>query len=156
MNRLEFGPYDAIYLRPGDLHAYLRGGGIEIMANSDNVLRGGLTPKHIDVDELLAMLDFTPSYPTPIPCLEEALGVFAYQAPATEFALWRIAQRADLGSLPGAGTGRVVLVADGHTRLRSSVGSLELRRGQSAFVYADEEVCFAGEGMLFVGGPGLR
>ena len=68
MNRIQFGPYDAIYLPPGDLHAYLRGGGIEIMANSDNVLRGGLTPKHIDIDELLTVLDFTPTCPTPIPC----------------------------------------------------------------------------------------
>jgi mannose-6-phosphate isomerase len=156
MNRLEFGPYDAIYLPPGDLHAYLRGGGIEIMANSDNVLRGGLTPKHIDVEELLAVLDFAPSCPAPIPCLEERSGVFAYQAPAEEFALWRIEQQPETGALPGGGSGRVVLVVNGQTTLRSSTSSLELRRGQSAFVYADEDVSFAGEGMLFVGGPGLR
>ena len=67
MNRLAFGPYDAIFLPPGDLHAYLRGGGIEIMANSDNVLRGGLTPKHIAVDELIDVLEFAPSCPSPGP-----------------------------------------------------------------------------------------
>jgi mannose-6-phosphate isomerase len=156
MNRLEFGPYDAIYLPPGDLHAYLRGGGIEIMANSDNVLRGGLTPKHIDVDELLAVLDFTPSCPTPIPSVEEAPGVFAYRAPAKEFALWRIEPHGGPGPLPGDSSGRVVLVVDGHTTLQTSGGSLELERGQSAFVYADEQVSFTGEGMFFVGGPGLR
>src|SRR4029078_1389934 len=49
----------AIYLPAGNLHAYLRGVGIEIMANSDNVLRGGLTPKHVDVDELLRVLTFS-------------------------------------------------------------------------------------------------
>ncbi|HET9649364.1 MAG TPA: mannose-6-phosphate isomerase, class I [Microlunatus sp.] len=156
MNRIEFGPYDAIYLPPGDLHAYLRGGGIEIMANSDNVLRGGLTPKHIDVDELLAVLDFTPSCPTPVPCVEEPPGVFSYKVPAREFALWRIEQRPGSGALPGGRTGRVVLVIEGHTTLTSAQGTLELHRGQSAFVYADETVSYAGEGMMFVGGPGLR
>ena len=119
MNRLEFGPYDAIYLPPGDLHAYLRGGGIEIMANSDNVLRGGLTPKHIDVEELLAVLEFSPTCPTPIPVVEEAAGIFAYKAPTDEFALWRVAQRGVVGELPGAGSGRVVLVVDGSTRLQT-------------------------------------
>ncbi len=157
MNRIEFGPYDAIYLPPGDLHAYLRGGGIEIMANSDNVLRGGLTPKHIDVDALLAVLDFNPTRPAPIPCIEDAPGVFAYQAPAAEFALWRIDQHEGVtGELPGGATGRVVLVVDGETTLDAAGRSLDLRRGQSAFVYADEQVSFSGQGMLFVGGPGLR
>jgi mannose-6-phosphate isomerase len=157
MNRIQFGPYDAIYLPPGDLHAYLRGGGIEIMANSDNVLRGGLTPKHIDVDELLAVLDFTPTCPTPIPCIEEEPGVFAYQAPAKEFALWRVDQAGgSRGRLPGGANGRVVLVVRGRTTLRSGDRSLVLERGQSAFVYADEEIDFDGEGMFFVGGPGLH
>ncbi|WP_344809895.1 mannose-6-phosphate isomerase, class I [Microlunatus ginsengisoli] len=156
MNRIEFGPYDAIYLPPGDLHAYLSGGGIEIMANSDNVLRGGLTPKHIDIDELIAVLEFTPSSPTPIPVVEEAPGVFGYQAPAEEFALWRIAQSGVPGSLPGSRSGRVVLVVEGSTRLQTPAGTLSLRRGESAFVYADEDVTYVGDGMLFVGGPGLR
>ena len=52
MNRVVLQPGDAIFLDAGNLHAYLHGAGIEIMANSDNVLRGGLTSKHVDVDEL--------------------------------------------------------------------------------------------------------
>ena len=48
-----------MYLPAGELHGYLKGVGIELMANSDNVLRGGLTPKHIDVQELLSVLNFT-------------------------------------------------------------------------------------------------
>ena len=51
-------PGEALYLPAGNLHAYLQGAGIELMANSDNVLRGGLTPKHVDVPELLRVLDF--------------------------------------------------------------------------------------------------
>src|SRR6478736_2082617 len=73
-----------------------------IRANSDNVLRGGLTPKHVDIDELLAVLEFTPTCPTPIPCIEESQGLFSYQAPAKEFALWRIDQGGgSRGRLPG-------------------------------------------------------
>ena len=60
MNRISLRPLDAIFLPAGNLHAYLCGGGVEIMANSDNVMRGGLTPKHIDVPELLRVVDFTP------------------------------------------------------------------------------------------------
>jgi len=52
MIRITLRPNEALYLPAGNLHAYLSGGGVEIMANSDNVMRGGLTPKHIDVTEL--------------------------------------------------------------------------------------------------------
>ena len=61
LNRITLGPGEGIYLSAGNLHAYLRGVGLEVMANSDNVLRGGLTPKHVDVPELLRVLDFTPT-----------------------------------------------------------------------------------------------
>ena len=62
MNRITLQPGEALYMPPGNLHAYLSGGGVEIMANSDNVMRGGLTPKYVNVDELLAVLDFTPGF----------------------------------------------------------------------------------------------
>ena len=58
LNRLVLGPGEAVYLSPGSLHAYLRGTAVEILANSDNILRCGLTPKHVDVPELLRVLDF--------------------------------------------------------------------------------------------------
>ena len=72
LNRITLAPGEGIYLSAGNLHAYLRGVGLEVMANSDNVLRGGLTPKHVDVPELLRVLNFTPTTesqlraPTPI------------------------------------------------------------------------------------------
>ena len=59
LNRLVLQPGEAIYLPAGNLHAYLHGTGVEILANSDNILRCGLTPKHVDVPELLRVLDFT-------------------------------------------------------------------------------------------------
>jgi len=58
LNLVKLEPGEAIFLPAGELHAYLQGVGIELMANSDNVLRGGLTPKHIDVPELLKIVDF--------------------------------------------------------------------------------------------------
>ncbi|UCF92678.1 MAG: mannose-6-phosphate isomerase, class I [Desulfobacterales bacterium] len=59
LNLVELQPGEAMYLPAGELHAYLHGVGIELMANSDNVLRGGLTPKHIAIDELLDILNFS-------------------------------------------------------------------------------------------------
>jgi mannose-6-phosphate isomerase len=60
LNRVVLQPGEAIHLTAGNLHAYLGGAGIELMGASDNVVRGGLTEKHVDVDELLRILDTTP------------------------------------------------------------------------------------------------
>ncbi|MCW2804961.1 MAG: manA, partial [Propionibacteriaceae bacterium] len=90
MNRVSCGRHQAMFLAAGNLHAHLHGTFVEIMANSDNVLRGGLTPKHIDVPELLKLLDFTPGRPDLIEGVEQTPGVFAYPTPAPEFALWRV------------------------------------------------------------------
>jgi mannose-6-phosphate isomerase len=80
-------PGDAIHLPAGNLHAYLSGSGIEIMAASDNVLRGGLTPKHVDVDELLATLRFDASR-TPRPAVTDRDdGISTYDAGEEAFAL---------------------------------------------------------------------
>jgi mannose-6-phosphate isomerase len=58
LNLVELKPGEALFLPPGELHAYLEGLGLELMANSDNVLRGGLTPKYVDISELLKVLNF--------------------------------------------------------------------------------------------------
>ncbi len=63
LNVLRLAPSEAIFLPARELHAYLSGSGLEIMANSDNVLRGGLTQKHIDVEELSNILSFSPDKP---------------------------------------------------------------------------------------------
>lgn len=60
LNRVRLAPGEAIFLGPGNLHAYLHGAGIELMGASDNVVRGGLTTKPVDVDDLLAVVDPTP------------------------------------------------------------------------------------------------
>lgn len=91
LNRIHLEPGDGLYLPAGNLHAYLRGTAVEIMANSDNVLRGGLTPKHIDVPELLRVLDFTPADPADLTPPVRTVGAErVYLTPAPEFRLSRV------------------------------------------------------------------
>lgn len=90
LNHLQLEPGEAIYLGAGQLHAYIQGMGVEIMANSDNVLRGGLTSKYVDVPELVRVLDF---HSLADPVVEPQDGT--YQVPATEFCLTRVAAADD-------------------------------------------------------------
>lgn len=151
MNRVALQPHQAVFLAAGNLHAYLRGGGVEIMANSDNVMRGGLTPKHVDVDELLSVLDFEPGFPGLVEPVEKTPGCWRYPTPAPEFALWRLDLRDSPVELPASDLGRVLLVTSGS----ASAGDLRLGRGQAAFVRAGERLSVTGRGTVFVGGPGL-
>ena len=156
LNRITLQPNEAVFLPAGNLHAYLHGGGIEIMANSDNVMRGGLTPKHVDVDELLRLLDFTPGFAERVLPVEETPGLWRYPTPAPEFALWRVEVADADVELPASELGRVVLATDGSITLSSPSAELTLDRGQSAFATASETVRAAGRGTLFVGAPGLQ
>jgi mannose-6-phosphate isomerase len=155
MNRLVMHQSDAVFLPPGNLHAYLRGGGVEIMANSDNVMRGGLTPKHIDIDALLSIVDFRPGFAGFVRPVEESPRVWRYPTPAPEFTLWRIDAGAQPVVLPGAGGGRVILITDGTVTIESPTGDLTLGRGESAFITAVETGHLVGDGTAFLGGPGL-
>lgn len=87
LNLVEVQPGEALFLQAGQLHAYLQGVGIELMANSDNVLRGGLTPKHIDAAELLSILDFRGEAPEKVEIETSATGEKFYLTPAEEFRL---------------------------------------------------------------------
>ena len=90
LNLVDLSPGEAIYVPAGELHAYLSGVGMEIMASSDNVLRGGLTPKHIDIPELLGIVNFTS---TPVlkqrPLADDNFERI-YETPAAEFQLSEI------------------------------------------------------------------
>ena len=155
MNRIHLHPNEAVFLPAGNLHAYLSGGGVEIMANSDNVMRGGLTPKHVDVAELLRVVDFTPGFAGLTAPEQTAPGVWRYPTPALEFALWRLELTGDPVEIPARGTGRVALVTAGAVTLNSSTTGLNLDRGGSAFITAAEHVIAGGRGTVFVGAPGV-
>ncbi len=144
LNRITLGPGEGIYLSAGNLHAYLRGVGLEVMANSDNVLRGGLTPKHVDVPELLRVLDFTPTTEAQLRAdtHQDGLASF-YDTPTTEFA----ASMLTLGDeqighevdAPSRHDGPQILVCvEGATAVHGKSGTLTLARGAAAWVAADD------------------
>jgi mannose-6-phosphate isomerase len=142
-----------LYLPAGNIHAYVEGLGIELMASSDNVLRGGLTPKHIDVPELLSVLDFTP---VPVPYLDPVDlpgGIALYRPGVPDFALAVVEGAADGVRYPLAGDS-IVLCTAGEFALTGAAGAATVSRGQSVFVTADEQALeIRGEGALFVAGP---
>lgn len=153
LHRVELAPDQALYLGPGLLHAYLAGTGLEIMASSDNVLRGGLTDKHVDVDELLAVLRFEPHVPEVI-APETADGrLFIYPTPAGEFRLAFVDLAA--GAYRRAAPGPAIALCLGR-RCRISVDStvgLELARGQAAFIPASlEAIRLEGQGRVYLAG----
>ena len=154
LNRVALTRHEAIYLPAGNLHAYLSGTGVEVMANSDTVLRGGLTGKHVAVEELLKILDFTPIAANPVSCTEEAPGVWRYATPAPEFAVWRLEVGDEPISVPAAGCGRVLLVTEG-SLLAQAGALLDLRRGQAAFLTASDDVVLTGRGTAFAVAPGI-
>jgi mannose-6-phosphate isomerase len=139
LNRISLAPGEAVYLPEGKVHAYLSGLGVEVMASSDNVLRGGLTPKFIDVPELLRTVDFT-SVAVPMLTPEfSALGQELYRPPFREFQLQRIELAPGAAPVPIAQSGAaVVLVVSGAVYLDCPKGDLKLARGGSAFLAASE------------------
>ena len=155
MNRLVLQPGDAIFLDAGNLHAYLSGAGVEIMANSDNVMRGGLTSKHVDVDELTSVLDFNPIPGDTIPPEPVSVGVVRYPTPAPEFALWRLTPAGSTIDVPETDAGRAMLVVDGSVTLTSDGSDLLLEKGQSAFLEAGTAATATGAGTAFLASPGL-
>lgn len=90
LNRVELHAGQSVYLTPGNLHAYLSGTAVEIMGDSDNVIRGGLTTKHVDAELLLAMLDCAPLDDPVVEPVPTGLGAVLYPTPGAPFALDRI------------------------------------------------------------------
>lgn len=139
LNRITLEPGQGLFLAAGSLHAYLRGIGVEIMANSDNVLRGGLTPKHVDVPELLRVLDFEPLR---LPIIEPepaGPGSFRYRTPAPEFALRRfeLPEAAEPMEIPRTGPG-IMLVTAGTVRLSQGADELTIGAGSAAWISAGD------------------
>ncbi len=153
MNKVVLQPGEAVHLPAGNLHCYLQGTGVEIMANSDNVVRGGLTSKHIDIDELVRVVSFDPASPDLVPAVEQAPGLWEYPAGEPEFRLWRMEAAPDRAvDLPGSDRARVVLVLGGS--LVDDRG-LRLDAGTAAFAPAGESVRLSGEGWGVVAAAGV-
>lgn len=151
LNHVVLQPGEALYLGAGVPHAYLEGLGVEIMANSDNVLRCGLTPKHIDVPELLRIVRFEAADPAVLRPEAAPDGEEVYAAPIDEFRLSRyvLAPGADPRVLDH-GTPQILLCTAGRAQLRAQDGAaLTLDRGQSCWIPAGERTGLTGDGTVF-------
>lgn len=134
LNRVTLEPGEAIHLTPGNLHAYLHGVGVEVMGASDNVVRGGLTPKHVDVDELLRVLRFEPLPDPVVRAVETAPGRSTYPTPGAPFEVSRLDVA---GALPHTARGReLVLCTDGDAG--------PLHHGETAYLAPGESVVLEG------------
>jgi mannose-6-phosphate isomerase len=156
LNRTTLQPGQALYLPGGNLHAYLSGVGIEIMANSDNVLRGGLTPKHVDVAELMKVLDFATG---DVPVLVGDPGMkneWVYPTPAAEFRLSRLEPADEPRDITHDGP-QVLLTVDGVIEVGKASGErLTVSRGRSVWIAAgDGPVWVSGTGTAFRATDGL-
>ncbi|MDT5408236.1 MAG: mannose-6-phosphate isomerase [Mycobacterium sp.] len=144
LNRITLGPGEGIFLSAGNLHAYLRGFGLEVMANSDNVLRGGLTPKHVDVPELLRVLNFNPTTESQLRAQTHPDGLASfYDTPTAEFAASMLTLGDDqIGhevDAPSRHDGpQILLCVEGATAVHGKAGTLTLTRGAAAWVAADD------------------
>ncbi|WKD57030.1 Mannose-6-phosphate isomerase [Corynebacterium capitovis DSM 44611] len=119
LNLVTLEPGEGLFLSAGNLHAYMHGMGVEIMANSDNVLRGGLTSKHVDVPELVKVVDFSPLDDPTVETTPEGSGV-RYASPCRDFIL----SRYDLA--PGEST---VVDSDGPAEILCTAGSARCEAG---------------------------
>ncbi|MQA14069.1 MAG: mannose-6-phosphate isomerase, class I [Pseudonocardiaceae bacterium] len=162
LNYVTLAPGEALYLPAGNLHTYLHGTGIEIATNSDNVLRGGLTPKHVDVPELLRVLDFSHGALTVFRGEQAGSRETLYPTPAVEFELSRLDwDPAD--SLPvrlRSDEPQILLCTQGSAVLCTDDGrGVEMGRGSSVWLRAaDPDVTLCpGDGpvQLFRATPGL-
>jgi mannose-6-phosphate isomerase len=157
LNRVTLAPGEACYVPPGQMHVYLRGTGIEVMANSDNVIRGGLTGKHVDVGELVRVVDFEPTEVDVTHPLLERPGVERYPTPCDEFAVWRLNLTPSLGSvmLPEDGSARIAFATSGRLTATSAGQSAPLNQGDALLIPAnDPDARISGTGTVFLAASG--
>jgi mannose-6-phosphate isomerase len=166
LNRITLHRFDASYLPAGNVHAYLHGLGFEVMANSDNVLRGGLTSKYVDVPELVSVVDFEPLHDPVLTATMVGVGVSAYETGCEYFAIRRVDLDGGERTVDGVGP-RIVCCVDGTIDAVVDPGVdavvdagvdaggkesvVTLSAGQSAFVSGPEGPCtLRGSGTAFV------
>jgi mannose-6-phosphate isomerase len=153
MNHMSLKRGEGVFVSAGMPHAYLSGLGVEVMLASDNVLRGGLTPKHIDIEELTKVLVFETTEPTLVKTKNLAVGFEKFELPTPEFDFYR----ATVGSanllidlnLPGDA---IVLCTEGSVAVSNSQGEREvIDGGEAAFIAGDARTfSLAGNGTVFM------
>ena len=149
LNTVELAPGEAMFLFAETPHAYVQGTGLEIMANSDNVLRAGLTPKYIDVPELIDNTIFEPIKPQDIrlkPVLKE--GKMSYPIPVDDFG-FDILSATDESKSQYLRSAEILFCVEGEATVTSEGQSITLKPGESVFVSNNSSVYqYQGNGIL--------
>ena len=154
LNRVSLAAGEALYLPAGNIHAYLSGLGIELMSASDNVLRGGLTPKHIDVPELLSVLDFTAAEVPYLRSTSPSEGVAAFRPDGADFELLRVDGMFLDASVVLTGPA-IALCTSGEVSISGAASSASLMLGDAVYITPDEAgLRFTGSGTVFVATTG--
>lgn len=150
LNVIDLEPGQGIYLPAGVMHAYIEGTGLELMANSDNVLRGGLTPKHIDIPELLSILSPEPFMPKIIEPAKGA-GFFSYRTESPEFELSRVDPQAGKAEFMATEPAIMIGATGEITAMATNGETFALARGKTAFVPAlGGTIAFSGTGTAYI------
>lgn len=134
LNRAVLQPGEALFLDAGSPHAYLHGVAVELMAPSDNVLRGGLTPKHIDIAQLLDIASFDPSDSPRLEPIRHGQGWWEYRPPGQSFALHRVQADSTSGLSRDLTLPAIALSVGRGAHLEVSGQTLELSRGEAAVI----------------------
>lgn len=149
LNLIELAPGDAMFLHAEVPHAYIRGTALEIMANSDNVLRAGLTPKHIDIPELIDNTSFAPISPENLlitPLFKE--NRITYPVPVDDFSFDIISVDIE-ASLQYLRSAEILFCIEGEVTIWSDKESIQLRVGESMFISHDtKSYQYKGKGKL--------
>jgi mannose-6-phosphate isomerase len=143
-NLVQCRPGEAVFQDAGVPHAYLEGQNVEIMANSDNVLRGGLTPKHIDVDELMKHIKFEGVSPNIIRGKKRNNIEEVYETPAPDFELSRFVFENEETASFSASTADILFVEKGTVKIISEENELELGPGEAAVIFSGQLVKLSG------------
>ena len=152
LNHVKLAPGEAIYLPAGNLHAYLSGLGLEVMAASDNVLRGGLTTKHIDKAELRQITDFSELSEPVVVSKKLAEGLVEYPVSASEFRVYRAQiSGANLLADLDLPAGAVIVCVSGEVAVGTSLEEREvLKKGEVVFVSQAKKFSLSGSGEVFL------
>ena len=146
LNHISLLPGESIYLPTGTLHVYLHGVGVEIMTNSDNVLRGGLTPKYVDIPELLRISDFIPKLEDELqPKIAKYEENLIYQTPVEEFEVSVLSfNKNHIGNLIDLNCNRtgpqLLLCTQGGAVIYANGRQLEIARGLAVWLTAEENL----------------
>ena len=136
-NIVKVNPGEAIFQGAGIPHAYLEGQNVELMANSDNVLRGGLTPKHIDVPELLKHTIFEGVTPDVMKGKEIKKGEKNYSCPVNDFGISKIELGSGQAYTSSASSLEIIVIMDGNMQVKG-LNNLRLRTGEVAAILCGE------------------